>query len=306
MRVGSHRPAHACGEWRRGSSPLARGCPHRRPAHHRSDRLGGEHSRVGAHRAGRRRLYPKAGRAAVIGCARAGRAASRGWPMTSSAAPVETPQSHGLLEQDIDRELRSFLAKQLAAEGGASELAHVAMAIVATLIVWQSVPHRQALLWLNALVIAALGRAAFRRIVNTPDASPARILGAIRRGVGAVGLAWGAGVILIGPQLPLETLAWITVMFAGLVAGANVTLLADPVSYYIISTTMLIPLGIALGIHGRTGSHVVGIFLTATFGVAMAIFYRRSHAALLQQYRVAKRLELTERAASEAREAAQR
>src|SRR5437016_7377420 len=138
MRLGPDGSAHAGGEWRRGSSTLARGRPHRRAAGHRPDRLGGEQSRVGAHRAGRRRLYPKAGRADATRRARAGGAAPRGWPMTAGAEVVAVRSAHDPLDQDIDRELRGFLAKQLASEGGASELAHVAMAVVATLIFWQS------------------------------------------------------------------------------------------------------------------------------------------------------------------------
>lgn len=211
-----------------------------------------------------------------------------------------------LLDEEVDRELRGFLAKQLADDGTTSEIAHVVLAGMAAAVAWPHVPHYDALMWVNAVAVAAFGRAFFRRKANTPDADGDTIIAAIRKGVGAVGLAWGAGVLLVGPQLPLEALAWITVLFAGLVAGGTATLLADPRSYYILVITLLVPLGFAIGLDDKSGSHVVGIMLTVAYGVSMAVFYKRAHGMLLKQFRVAKRLEITERAAGEAREAAQR
>ena len=226
--------------------------------------------------------------------------------MGGGVEPDRTHPAQDVLTLDIDRELRAYRAKQLAADGGASELAHVVLAGMAAILAWATVPHTQVLLGVVAVAVASLGRAVYRRSANREDADPARILSAIRRGVAAVGLAWGAGVIVMGPSLPIDSLAWITVIFAGLIAGGTVTLLADPAAFYILLITLLVPLGVAVGMNGETTSHLVGVAVVAMYGVAMAAFYRRANAMLLDQFRTAKRLELTERAAREAREAAQR
>jgi len=224
--------------------------------------------------------------------------------MATAARPTGAFLAPEVLDLEVDRELRGFLAKQLASETAASEVVHVVLAAMAATLVWHWVPHYDALMWVNAVAVAAFGRAVFRRTASTTG-DARTVIRAIRKGVGGLGLAWGAGILLVGPALPLDSLAWITVLFAGLVAGATMSLLADPVSFFILLTTLLVPLGFAIGISGGTQSHVSGILLTALYGVAMAVFYRRSHVMLLKQFRVAKRLELTERTAGEARETAQ-
>jgi len=210
------------------------------------------------------------------------------------------------LDQEVDRELQDNLARQLAADGYASELVHVVLALLAAVLVWRWVPEYDALMWVVAVAVASFGRSVFRRTALATATDGERLFGAIRLGVAATGLAWGAGLLLVGPQLPLETLAWITVLFAGLVSGGATTLLADPRSYYILTGTLLLPVAIAIGMNGQSKTHVVGIVMTLLFGLGMTLFYRRSHQALRRQYREAKRLELTERAAREAREYAER
>ena len=214
------------------------------------------------------------------------------------------------LEEHLEREMRAFFAKRLADESPVSEFVHVLLAAIAAVLSWAWVPRHEALLWVAAVTVASLARAYLRNRASARDPYSPQVVWAVRTGVSMLGIAWGAGILLVGPSLPLQQLAWITVMFAGLIAGATASLLPDKPSFYILEISLLIPLMLALGMSETTSSHVAGITVMVLFGGTMAAFYVRSHNALAHHFRIQKRLELTERAASEAmraaRDAAQR
>jgi PAS domain S-box-containing protein len=155
--------------------------------------------------------------------------------------------------------------------------------------------------WIVAVTAAALFRGWLRLRAQRSNADANSILRSIRIGVLAIGIGWGAGILLVAPDLPMDRIAWTAVVFAGLIAGATVSLLPDPASFYTLTATMMLPLTLALLRHGHSESHLYGGFVTLLFGAAMAVFYRRSHKALLEQFVTAKRLELTERAAGKER-----
>jgi two-component system, sensor histidine kinase and response regulator len=217
-----------------------------------------------------------------------------------SSAVAENPALNPDLDENLEREMRAFFAKRLADESPISEFVHILLAGMAAGLAWEWVPHRDALLWFAAITVASLARAYFRRRESSRDATSWRVVHAVRKGVGALGLAWGTGMLLVGPQLPPEQLAWITVIFAGLVSGATVSLLPDRMSFFLLQAGLLVPLTISIGINASTGRHIAGMLLVALYGATLAAFYNRSHKALTNHFRLAKRLELTERAAAEA------
>ncbi|HEX7939818.1 MAG TPA: response regulator, partial [Gemmatimonadaceae bacterium] len=173
--------------------------------------------------------------------------------------------------------------------------------LVAAAMVWPFSSHTEVTLWVAAVSIAAAGRAFLRRRATGASNTAASRLRAIRIGVAALGVAWGVGILLVSFNLPAAPLAWITVIFAGLVAGATASLLPDPPSFHILTVTLLLPLGIAVANDAETFPNILGIVVVVVFGVAMTAFYRRAHHALVKQFATAKRLELTERAAGNER-----
>ena len=214
------------------------------------------------------------------------------------------------LEEHLEREMRAFFAKRRADESPVSEFAHVVLVAIAAVLSWEWVPHHEVLLWVAAVTVASLGRAWLRKRASAKDPYSPDVVHAVRTGVTMLGIAWGVGIILVGPGLPLQQLAWITVMFAGLIAGATASLLPDKRAFYTLEVSLLLALMIALGTSETTSSHVAGITVMALFGATMAAFFVRAHNALTQHFRVQKRLELTERAVADAmraaRDAAQR
>ena len=222
---------------------------------------------------------------------------------TNASTPAHT------FETGLEREMRAFFARRLAEESPLSELAHIVLVGVVAALCWAWVPHEEVLLWVNAVAVATFGRAFFRRRASGVDPTSPKVVHAVRKGVVALAVAWGAGALLVGPGLPIQQLAWITVIFAGLVSGATVSLLPDKPTFYILEVGLLVPLAFAIGMNDLTTSHAAGITVVIIYGCAMAAFYRRSHNALANHFRVQKRLELSERAAAdamrEARDAAQ-
>jgi two-component system, sensor histidine kinase len=202
------------------------------------------------------------------------------------------------IEQSLERELKDFLAQRLVEEGLAAELAHIVLVFMSAYLAWPYANHTEVLLWVNAVLVSSLGRMFFRRqAAKSGDAGT--IVRGIRRGVGAVSLAWGFGILLVGPQLPIESLAWITILFAGLISGATVSLLADRISFYMLAGTLLTSLMIAVAKDANTETHLTGVVLIGLYGIAMSVFYRGTHVSLLNQFRLTKRMELVEREARE-------
>jgi two-component system, sensor histidine kinase and response regulator len=218
---------------------------------------------------------------------------------------MKEPITDGRLERDLERELRAFLARRLATDSGVSEVAHFVLGAMAASIAWRWVPHRQALLWYGAIALTTAVRIAYRRrAVRTGN--DVAIVRAVRLGVVAVSLSWAIGLLVVGPQLPFQQLAWITVLIAGLISGGTSSLVADRPAFHILLVALLVPLGLTIELNGDTTSRATGLVLMSLYGIGMSVLYRRSHVSLIEQFRVAKRLELTERHAREARETAQR
>jgi two-component system sensor histidine kinase/response regulator len=204
------------------------------------------------------------------------------------------------IDIELEYEIRELLATRLVAESPLSELAHPALAIVAGAMLWPYGDHSDIVSWVAAIAIAAFGRAYLRRRAALSRDPAASRLQAIRIGVATLGVAWGLGMFFLSVGLPPAPLAWVTVIFAGLVAGATTSLLPDPPSFYILTSTLLLPLSVGVG-RDSAFDNKLAVFVVLLFGGAMSIFFQRAHRALIKQFFTAKRLELTERAAGNER-----
>ncbi|MEK7402212.1 MAG: response regulator, partial [Gemmatimonadota bacterium] len=203
------------------------------------------------------------------------------------------------IDVELAAEIRELLATRLVAEGPLSEAAHPLAVLVAGAMVWPFAPHGDVIRWVVAVSAAAAGHAFLRRRAAASADSASSRLRAVRVGVAALGIAWGFGILLVSLTLPAAPLAWVTVIFAGLVAGATASLLPDPPSFHLFTGTMLLPLALAVANNAETNA--LAVTVVVSFGIAMTAFYRRSHTALVKQFANAKRVELTERAAGNER-----
>jgi two-component system sensor histidine kinase/response regulator len=205
------------------------------------------------------------------------------------------------IDVELEEEIRELLATRLIAESPLSELMHPLLATVAGAMAWPHARHVDVLLWVSAVTIAAVGRSYLRRRAATSGRKTAAQLNAVRLGVIALGVAWGVGLLLVSVDLPPAPLAWITVIVAGLVSGATMTLLPDPPSFYFLASLTLGPLALAVLRDAAMQPRGLATFVIVTYGVAMVAFFRRAHRSLVKQFQVAKRLEITERMAGDER-----
>jgi two-component system sensor histidine kinase/response regulator len=209
-------------------------------------------------------------------------------------------------DPDLEREIRAELANRLAGESPVSELLHVALSIFAAAVIWPAVPTTQAVAWAAAISLAALLRAVLRARRRKDGADPSKTLQIIRLGVGVHVITWGLGLVLIGPALPFELLSLLSIIMAGIVAGATIALLADPFSFRMMTGGLLAPLAVAIAVNGEAHHNRIGAILVLIYGVSMLVYYRRSHAALLRQLDTAQALRLTTAQAEAERDRAER
>ncbi len=197
--------------------------------------------------------------------------------------------------------IRERLATLLVSDGPLAEIVHMVLAIYCAVLMWNTTPRDLVTGWVSAIVMAGglryfLRRSAFR------SSHRAAHLPMVQVGTGVLTLAWAAGLLAMGRDLAVEPLALIMVMLAGIMSGALVTLLSDPLSFALLATGLLGSLCILIVVNPHVHS-TIGIVMLGTYSVAIAMFYRRSRRTLVDRIRDAIQLERATAEAQEAREA---
>ena len=193
-----------------------------------------------------------------------------------------------------------MLVQRLLGESPLAAAAHVALAMVAGFLVHAAGYPLYGFGWWGA-VTAATGIRLVLRQQALKDTSPGVALVKLRAGLFVVALAWGLGGVVTAPKLEISQLALVLVLFSGLVAGATVSLLADSPSFRLFLATLLVPLALGFWLNGETQEHIVAASLIAVYAASMLGFHGRSHAALREHYRTARRLVLSEHEAQRER-----
>lgn len=198
---------------------------------------------------------------------------------------------------DIERELK----RRFIAEGTTAELTHVVLIAMMTPLLWGRAPSVSLVGWIATVLAAVAFRAVLRRrAAAAPEVSNAAVRG-VRIAVVLTALAWVAGPAVVAFGLPLDELLLFMVVFAGLVAAATSTLLADARSFHLFSAAMLVPLAATLLVHGQTRAHLVAFALTLLFGAMMQFVYRRAHIQLVRYLGTLQRVAMSEEAATRER-----
>jgi PAS domain S-box-containing protein len=200
-----------------------------------------------------------------------------------------------------ETEVRRRLARMLVTDGTASEIMHVLLATVTGVLIWTSELHEDVLTWVSVIVVAAIVRFLLRRRASRA-ADPLRDLTLMRLGTLWIAAAWAAGLLTLGRTLPLEPLALVIIMMAGIVSGANTTLQPDFPSFAILLAGLLGPLAVLMRINPHVHSNI-GSFLILTYALSILIFFRRSRASLIARVRTTMDLERATADAHAARDA---
>lgn len=205
------------------------------------------------------------------------------------------------LEERVDWELRGHVARQLVSDRVLPVLAHLALAGVMVLLLWDVLPARALGAWMAAVTVAAGYR--WRQLaLSARHSSPAQEVVRVLRGAVAIqGLAWGLGVLAVASDLTLTSLAFVMVVFAGMIAASPMTLIGDPRSFYLFVGTLVSPLLLAVVRVADSREHIAALVLIALYVALMAAYFRRSHRAYIESARTAKRLEFSQEEAARER-----
>ncbi len=197
-------------------------------------------------------------------------------------------------EKRVSVEIHTLLAERLLSEGGVAEALHLILATIVMGLLWGRVPVLTLALWAVAISSAVIVRGIVRKRLRTQAADSAYAIDAVRRAVLATALAWAVVPAIVASGFELVDLALLLVLFCGLVAGATVTLIADPRSFHLFTAGLLVPLALAILLHGPDRWHIVALLLMAVYAVSMTVLYRRGHEQLVAYLTAAKRLEVTQ------------
>jgi len=206
------------------------------------------------------------------------------------------------LEADrLETERGKQLVDRLLAESRTAEFMHLVLILVVAVLFWNTASQTALLAWVGAVASASLVRALVRRHLATKPVATDYALTNIRRVVLLSALAWSVGPGALIGSLDVGELALLMVVFAGLVAGATSTLLADARSFYYFSSGILGPFFVAVLVSGQTRAHLVAALLIVLFMGTMVVTFRRSHAQLVRYVTASRQLKVSENEAKRGR-----
>ncbi|MFC1500219.1 hypothetical protein ACFL6T_04280 [Candidatus Zixiibacteriota bacterium] len=181
------------------------------------------------------------------------------------------------INEQVDKGTRDRLSDQLLNESPTAELVHLLLISIVAVIIWGRVPISAIILWVSAVVIVTGTRFGLRRYFCSSGGSAESIYRAMRISIFFSALAWGGGVLLLSGRFGHDELALILVVFAGLIAGATSTLVADRTSFRIFCTAILLPLIGALLLNGTDRFQIFAAILTALYGLIITVIHQRTH-----------------------------
>jgi PAS domain S-box-containing protein len=212
-------------------------------------------------------------------------------------APEEA-QREKVREKLVESELAALLAQRLVGDAPTAGTAHLVLVGVVAVLAWGIVPNAALLPWLALVAVAGVVRGVVGRRLTSKGAEPERTTLVVRWSVVIVAALWTAGAVISAHWLPIEGLALLVVVFAGLVAGSTVTLLADAKSFYWFTAILLGPLAVTVLFVGQSRFHIVTVVLIAVYVTVMVVLYGRGHAALREHLRTGQRLARSEAVAA--------
>jgi PAS domain S-box-containing protein len=235
--------------------------------------------------------------------------------LKSDPASYDADPSHGSLlssrsdkstgepleEDSLESQRRKQLVNRLLAESRIVEYMHLVLILVVAVLFWNDASHTALFAWIAAVAGASLARALVRRHLASKPTETTYALTNIRRVVLLSALAWAIGPGVLAGNLHIDDLALLMVVFAGLVAAASSSLLADARSFHYFAAGILGPLFIAILVSGQTRAHVVAALLILLFAGTMVITFRRSHAQLVRYVNASRQLRISENEAKRGR-----
>src|SRR5690348_6572082 len=211
----------------------------------------------------------------------------------STIAPISANER----EERAQREVRIGLTDRLVSEQRGALVAHLVLLTVAVWLLSGVARPPLLIAWAGAVLIAVFVRVALMTRLKSIHLTPQAATSSVRLSVLGLGLAWGVGVAVITPEVPMRYVTLLLVTEAGLVSGAAWTLTSDLWSFRIFLLTMLAPLPIGIifnatpdSLRAREGA----IILIVLYMSYMWILGQRSHLSLVTTLRAGALLRIRE------------
>jgi PAS domain S-box-containing protein len=197
------------------------------------------------------------------------------------------------LESRVEKELPELVAERISQESPIPDLAQSALALLAVLLLRDSLPAGTLLTWAGSIALMAGVRRLVAAGLRSKKHLAVTVLNRSRLTVLALGLAWGIGAARLAPALPGEQFGLLLAIIAAVLAIAAVGLAADTVAFWIFAGAVVVPLWFrALALAGPHGAGA--LVLLPLLGAVLGIMFHRARRSLLDYLRALKRAELSE------------
>jgi two-component system sensor histidine kinase/response regulator len=209
------------------------------------------------------------------------------------------PENGVAADERIRSDLARLLQARLIHESGLAVFAHPILIAVIAALAWSDAPHDLVLGWAAAVSLGAFVRGAWLFIATRRKVSDRAVRNGVRATVTLLAIAWGVGGAIVLPLVPIETVALILVVLAGIIASALTTLAADPLSIRGFIAGITLPVFVSLATT-EDSHHLAASLVVALFTIVMTLVARRAHLTLVDHLQVTARLAVSEEAAKRA------
>ncbi|HSH12284.1 MAG TPA: hypothetical protein VLA15_00995, partial [Desulfurivibrionaceae bacterium] len=197
----------------------------------------------------------------------------------NSALPAREPEPfHRKVRftRQFEAVVETQLTDHLMEEGASVETGHAVLAALLLIFFWGHVPLVKLAVWLGTVFLVIAARRYYRLQFRGRRGNSFQDIRPLRLAVVAGALAWALGPLLLAPHASLPELLLMLVVFAGLVAAATATLVADPGAFYVFLAGTLGPMALGLLRHGTTRLHVFSVILLGLYSIIMVRLYRQA------------------------------
>jgi len=193
----------------------------------------------------------------------------------------------------VEDEVERGLARHLLGGRTAADLAQLTAAVLTVFVFWRSTSPWLSLAWLLAFLGTWALRAVNRSTAARRSDDAHFTIALLRRDVWLTALLWSAWALaLIGASS--TQLAFLLLVYGGMVAAATSTLVADPASFIGFTALLIGPLVGTLVAGDLDRERVFMLLALVLFVPFLSIVHRRAHLILVGQLRDAARLRVAE------------
>jgi PAS domain S-box-containing protein len=172
---------------------------------------------------------------------------------------------------------------------------HLVLLALVAILVWDVAPHDLLGLWATAVLVLTVARAVWFGYARRRNLSFRNAARTTRIFMAGLGLAWSLGAAIVAPYLPLATLSIVIMAFAGLLAGAINTLVADRWAFPIYAVALFGPTLTARVLLRSGDAGLVEEVLIGLFVAFMVVQHGRAHRSLMERLRIEAELRNRER-----------